>query len=143
VLFRSVGTDGATFYITGVQLEKGSTATSFDYRPFGQELALCSRYFQKVSNISGVGQGLTSMAGTTPFIVIMRTGPTLGQLGTFSISDGYTADFSQSSISSSLLGSNDTSAFLSLGNFSGLTTGRPYFGQRFNTTGYLTFSAEL
>ena len=40
-----VGTNGATFYITGVQLEKGSTATSFDYRPYGTELALCQRYF--------------------------------------------------------------------------------------------------
>jgi hypothetical protein len=40
-----VGTNGATFYITGVQLEKGSTATSFDYRPFGTELQLCQRYF--------------------------------------------------------------------------------------------------
>jgi hypothetical protein len=42
-----VGTSGATFYITGVQLEKGSTATSFDYRPYGTELALCQRYYYK------------------------------------------------------------------------------------------------
>ena len=41
-----VGTSGATFYITGVQLEKGSTATSFDYRPYGTELALCQRYYE-------------------------------------------------------------------------------------------------
>ena len=41
-----VGTNGATFYITGVQLEKGSTATSFDYRPYGTELALCQRYYE-------------------------------------------------------------------------------------------------
>jgi hypothetical protein len=41
-----VGTNGATFYITGVQLEKGSTATSFDYRPYGTELQLCQRYFE-------------------------------------------------------------------------------------------------
>jgi len=39
-----VGTNGATFYITGVQLEKGSTATSFDYRDYGRELTLCERY---------------------------------------------------------------------------------------------------
>jgi hypothetical protein len=41
-----ISTNGATFYITGVQLEKGSTATSFDYRPYGTELMLCQRYFQ-------------------------------------------------------------------------------------------------
>ena len=41
-----VGTNGATFYITGVQLEKGSTATSFDYRPYGTELSLCQRYYE-------------------------------------------------------------------------------------------------
>jgi hypothetical protein len=45
-----VGTNGATFYLTGVQLEKGSTATSFDYRPYGTELALCQRYFQRISS---------------------------------------------------------------------------------------------
>jgi hypothetical protein len=44
-----VGTNGATFYITGVQLEKGSTATSFDYRPYGTEFALCQRYYQRYS----------------------------------------------------------------------------------------------
>jgi hypothetical protein len=43
-----IGTNGATFYITGVQLEKGSTATSFDYRPYGTELGLCQRYFEKL-----------------------------------------------------------------------------------------------
>jgi hypothetical protein len=40
-----LGTSGATFYITGVQLEKGSTATSFDYRPYGTELAIMSEVF--------------------------------------------------------------------------------------------------
>lgn len=40
-----VGTNGATFYITGVQLEKGSTATAFEFIPYGIELALCQRYY--------------------------------------------------------------------------------------------------
>jgi hypothetical protein len=48
------GTLNATFYITGVQLEKGSTATSFDYRPYGTELALCQRYYEKSYNIGTV-----------------------------------------------------------------------------------------
>jgi len=48
-----VGTGSATFYITGVQLEKGSTATSFDYRPYGTELALCYRYYRKYYGSNG------------------------------------------------------------------------------------------
>ena len=56
-----VGTNGATFYITGVQLEKGSTATSFDYRPYGTELALCQRYYEKSYDIATVPATNTSV----------------------------------------------------------------------------------
>jgi hypothetical protein len=45
-----VGTNGATFYITGVQLEVGSTATPFERRMYGQELINCQRYYEKVVN---------------------------------------------------------------------------------------------
>lgn len=45
-----VGTNGATFYITGVQLEVGTVATSFDSRDYGRELMLCQRYFAKSYN---------------------------------------------------------------------------------------------
>jgi hypothetical protein len=47
-----VGTNGATFYITGVQLEVGTQATSFEYRQCGTELALCQRYFEKSDGVN-------------------------------------------------------------------------------------------
>jgi hypothetical protein len=47
-----VGTNGATFYITGVQLEVGSSATGYEYRQYGQELALCQRYYEKTYEIT-------------------------------------------------------------------------------------------
>jgi hypothetical protein len=42
-----VGTNAATFYVTGVQLEVGTVATSWDFRSIGTELALCQRYYEK------------------------------------------------------------------------------------------------
>lgn len=40
-----VNTNAATWYVTGVQLEKGRAATSFDFRPYATELQLCQRYY--------------------------------------------------------------------------------------------------
>ncbi len=70
-----VGTNGATFYITGVQLEKGSTATSFDYRPYGTELALCQRYYQKADNSTAVVTGASY--GSAQYPVSTRANPTV------------------------------------------------------------------
>jgi len=60
-----IGTLNATFYITGVQLEKGSTATSFDYRPYGTELQLCMRYYEKTYEIGTVPGTATSLGVAT------------------------------------------------------------------------------
>jgi hypothetical protein len=83
-----VATNGATFYITGVQLEKGSTATSFDYRPYGTEEALCQRYFQLmdmgyVYSYAPSGNQITSnytypVAMRTASTVAIVTNPTFG-----------------------------------------------------------------
>jgi hypothetical protein len=77
------GTNGATFYITGVQLEKGSTATSFDYRPYGTELALCQRYYEKSYN--------TDVAPAAVTTVGMRfSSGNVGASTTSFLSDGLT-----------------------------------------------------
>jgi hypothetical protein len=78
-------TAGDFLYITNIQLEKGSTATSFDYRPYGTELALCQRYFY--SDKAGTASSIGIMGGgcfsTTlailpyRFPVVMRAAPTL------------------------------------------------------------------
>ncbi len=80
-----VGTNGATFYITGVQFEVGSTATSFDYRPYGTELMLCLRYYQRYSTGSqsyplgpfGYCYGDTQAAMTHTLPVPMRATPSI------------------------------------------------------------------
>ena len=68
-----VGTSGATFYITGVQLEVGSTATSFDYRPYGTELHLCQRYYQALSGLGWIqGQASRDTATVSYHGIIYR-----------------------------------------------------------------------
>ena len=87
-----VGTNGATFYITGVQLEVGSTATSFDYRPYGTELALCQRYYYRTALLAtGViavfafADSTTTFGAFGNFPVRLRTNPSaLEQSGTAS-----------------------------------------------------------
>jgi hypothetical protein len=86
-----VGTNGATFYITGVQLEKGSTATSFDYRPYSAELQLCQRYYRKQDELAGCGRANSGSGSpiTWQFGSEMRASPTV----TFTVNQGssYTA----------------------------------------------------
>jgi hypothetical protein len=94
-----VGTNGATFYITGVQLEVGSTATSFDYRPYGQELVNCQRYYEKGWFwAEGATNGGSQNVRSFQFSVQKRAAPTLSNgnlsgannnLSSFAIEIGY------------------------------------------------------
>jgi hypothetical protein len=69
-------TSGATFYVTGVQFEKGSAATAFEYRQYGQELALCQRYYYDTVSTSGSGIATNALVAAASFPVTMRTSPT-------------------------------------------------------------------
>ncbi len=81
-----VGTNGATFYITGVQLEKGSTATSFDFRSYGTEFQLCQRYYYRIqestfSRLGVVPNTTTNREAPMFFPVTMRSAPTVTVTG--------------------------------------------------------------
>ena len=75
-----VGTSGATFYITGVQLEKGSTATDFEYVDYGRQLQMCQRYFQAFTiatySFAGATYSASDARATISFRSSMRTPPT-------------------------------------------------------------------
>lgn len=95
-----VGTSGATFYITGVQLEVGTQATSFDFRDYGRELMLCQRYYEMIGDVLGgstvqilfVDSYSPSVGSTTAqynwsYKQQKRTTPTVSTYGSFSTSN--------------------------------------------------------
>ena len=148
-----VGTNGATFYITGVQLEKGSTATSFDYRPYGTELQLCQRYYYRIvysgSNTplcTTYNRSASAAIGCFVIPVEMRATPSLSvNSGTnyFHVSAGG-GDWDMSTVSiegaGTYLGKNSASVAASI---SGATTGQG--GMLFinNASALFSFTAEL
>jgi len=150
-----VGTNGATFYITGVQLEKGSVATSFDYRPYGTELALCQRYYQQVASggdyssfAAGMCVGTTEAFLFNQFFVPMRSAPsvtpsTLGNFRVFVGSSAYTVTSFLNRVGGAVNG-NYMSTNLDAVVASGLTIG--YGAMLMNapsTNVTLAFSSEL
>lgn len=142
-----VGTNGATFYITGVQLEKGSTATSFDYRPYGTELALCQRYYQQWSYesankyVAGLGSAVitSEVDFAIPLGISMRSSPTISYSG-LGITDGTNANITPSSVSTYQASTNVAGMYF---NGTGFTQFRPYYLRTSASTGYLAASAEL
>jgi hypothetical protein len=154
-----ISTNGATFYITGVQLEKGSTATSFDYRPYGTELALCQRYYWQLSSsdkgghVNGIiyqgwADTATSSIGIVQFPMTMRTSPTLstsGTIGDYVFRAPQSQGISPACSAVPTLGTSGTNYVRIGASTSGTFTvgAGHYFSFSSNTTGYVGFSSEL
>jgi hypothetical protein len=147
-----VGTSGATFYITGVQLEKGSVATSFDFRSIGTELGLCQRYYYRFvpQNTTerfcvAYASATTTADGVVVFPVSMRAAPAaLEQSGTaadYNITFGG-GNANCSAVPTVVVGSanNQTIRFTVA---SGLTNSWAVVLRSTTTSAYLGFSAEL
>ena len=112
-----ISTLNSTLYLTGVQLEVGSTATSFDYRPFSTEFALCQRYFETntpYGTAPGNNVGTCWMTSATPntvytqyvpFAVSKRSAPTVTVYrGTSGSTNGQWAYYNGSSWVSAVTG---------------------------------------
>ncbi len=146
-----VGTNGATWYITGVQLEVGQNATSFEHEPVERTLAKCLRYYHRLDTSSGEYIGFSaggvygSTTALTEFkpIVPMRIEPTFStnaySNSNFVIVTGSTTKQISSSIA--VTGSND-GIRLNATPTSSMTVG-DYAYLQLNDTAYVEFIAEL
>jgi len=145
----------ATLRLTGVQLEVGSTATSFDYRDYGRELILCQRYFQNLHTSSFGGKYISSFVansttegfGVNFLPVSMRAEPALaitlsGGTTKYRFNGGTT---DQNSDTNPTIGNATNISFrLNFTGFTGLTAGNTgWVTNRDSTAGYFGVTAEL
>jgi hypothetical protein len=137
-----VGTSGATFYITGVQLERGSTATPFEFRSIGTELALCRRYARPFGKSAlGIWLSIAAARVKADFDVLMRAEPTIVMTTTSPIFEHWSVSAYVGSGSSvvAAIASQENADFVINGFSSGLSYGVPAYSQ--NNFAFL--SAEL
>jgi len=143
---------GDFLYITNIQLEKGSTATSFDYLDYGRSLIQCQRYYFKIKPASnstlipaGFNSNTTLFSGFVQFPVTMRIAPpALEQSGT--ATDYQIVNASGATNCSSVPTLNDTTVDLARTSFtvaSGLTAGDGGAVRSGTSNGFLAWSAEL
>ncbi len=140
-IFQSSG--AATARITlysQVQLEVGSVATDFEQRPIGMELALCQRYYQKLSLAGGCGFALatstTAVRATFMFLNSMRTSPTVSVDSNVNLVGVVGTGISVSFSDVSTVGGRGI-----LDGFAGLTAGNTYIYN--SASEYLYFDAEI
>ena len=147
-----VGTNGATYYITGVQLEVGSSATGFEYRQYTTELQLCQRYFYKNICATG-GQQSTPLAPmgwtyTTSRLYVpvifpqpMRSTPTLSKAGGF----GYNPFIGGVALTDMVIqDASNVSANIQANSSAGFTNNTAYWiGPNTVASDFIAFSAEL
>jgi hypothetical protein len=145
-----VGTSGATWYITGVQLEVGTQATTFDYRDIGRELMLCQRYFAKIGGTTStetLANGMSTDLNTAQYYCVyfpvnMRAAPTatISNIGGSDLANGTAA---ATSIRGQLSGVNTCQLGLNTNSAGWLTAYRPMAILTTATAGNISLSAEL
>jgi hypothetical protein len=142
-----VGTSDATFYVTGLQLEVGSSATGFEYVDYGTQLEMCQRYYAKMISstaIASFGSGYVN--GSTQALYYIKYPTTMRASPTFSYSslaiDSQPAAPAVTSAGTTYAGTDTLSIVLNASG-GGLTAGQATTLRGTTTTSFVDFSAEL
>jgi hypothetical protein len=145
-----VGTNGATFYITGVQLEQNTSATPFERRLYGQELINCQRYFAKMGTAGTLYSAFgscgwtasTSASGFIKYPTTMRSSPTLAYGGVIGFSYAGGSVSNVTGVGSTYAGTD--SVLWQPSGLTGATNGQAGIILANNdSTAFISFSAEL
>jgi hypothetical protein len=140
-------TTGLTWTVGNVQLEKGSTATSFDYRPYGTEFALCQRYFFKTNDVGSAtganGAPIVGIGSSTNGCIVcgfrypvqLRTTPTI-VFTSFNGTSGVWSNSANNADTAAATVNGSAASGLQQVIVTGLTTGQPYYV-------YATANSEL
>ena len=140
-----VGTNGATFYITGVQLEAGTVAEQFERLDYGRQLIQCQRYYQELNYLSLLhSRTSATLESSIMWPVWMRAAPTFTNQQIWIFYDAFGTAFTQSSATGgyAVSGANAKGGFIYMDSLSGLTQGRTYVTSA-GSTGRIGLSAEL
>lgn len=146
-----VATNAATFYITGVQLEVGDTATPFEHRSYGDELQRCKRYYRRIST-TGSSQHLAFAYGlnylSTIFLGGLNLSPEMRAVPSFStnvLNDNSLVVVRNNNTSQvSAMAITGTGASVRLNaTSSSLTAGDGAYLQLNDASSYVDFDAEL
>ena len=151
-----IGTSGATWQITGVQLEVGDTATPFEHRSYSDEIQRCKRYYYRIDSAGangtyyrlcdGMAISATHAVGVVRHPVEMRAIPSLSSsaAGTWATWDGVSVRGATSAIVASTDGSTNTSSMVDLLGLVGMTQFRPMqILANANKTAFIAYDAEL
>jgi hypothetical protein len=140
-----IDSTSSDFYLTGVQLEAGTTDTDFEFLPYDVNLGRCERYYQLIDIANGNTQSTTKITFNVPFRTETRAAPSVSQTAAFKVTNYHSTDYTQSSPDFAITASRVTvrGAETEAGNFTSLTgSGTPY-GLIPNEGGKIILSAEL